>query len=140
MDFIDVSNNNTSEDSTVVYCPNTLCGSQMLFAQKGQFAGKYVCPQCGITVDPTLEYVKHENQLGSIISDENENSDDIIMVQPQERSSLKKNEHLDAIDLEIKAEIERGGRKQLVSISTQSNEAFKIGNKNMLNRLERPDK
>ena len=62
------------------------------------------------------------------------------MVQPQERLSLKKNEHLDAIDLEIKAEIERGGRKQLVSISTQSNEAFKIGNKNMLNRLERPDK
>ena len=51
MDFIDVSNNALTEDSTVVYCPNTLCGSQTLFCAEGQFAGKYVCPQCGITVD-----------------------------------------------------------------------------------------
>src|SRR6476659_3856718 len=107
MDFIDVSNNNSNtSDSTIVYCPNKLCGSQMLLPQKGPFAGNYVCPQFGITIDPTLEYVKHENRLGSIISDENENSDEIIMVQPQQErsSSLKKNEHLDAIDLEMKAE------------------------------------
>ena len=124
----------------------------MLFARKGQFAENYVCPVCGMVVDPSIQYVKHENQLGSIISDENENMDDIIMVQPQQerRSPLAKDQRLnDAIDLEMKAEIERGGRKQLVSISTQSNEAFSASNTPAsttnfskvdpkVNRIERP--
>lgn len=132
MDFIDASN---MQQPILAYCPSELCGGQMLLVQKGKLAGNYICQSCGTTIDPALEYLKHEDELGSIMSDEQDN-EGIAIVQPDEPT--KKDDYLlDWASREIKTEIERGGRKQVVSISgTFVNPPS--GSK--INRIERPQK
>jgi hypothetical protein len=127
MDFIDTSNTSQSQP-LAAYCPNDLCGGEMFLMTKGKLEGNYVCVSCGMTVDPTREYFKHEDDLSSKMDDANDDDGFSGIVQADEKP--KRNEHLDAIELEMKAEIEKGGRKQLVAISSDSATAFAAKNPN----------
>lgn len=135
MDFIDVSDNNVSShpQQTNAFCPT--CGGKMLFVTKGSLAENYVCESCGTTINPEVEYLSHNSEITDMFEDEN-NLDSLSIVQKQDPPKNQGPD--DWVDRDIKMEIERGGRKQVVSISTnKSSEAFTMKGSG-INRIERP--
>jgi len=145
MDLIDASNNNNNSSSsqqqeqTNTFCPS--CDGKMLYVTKGNLAENYVCESCGTTIDPKVEYVKHESDLIDMSDDE---SDPDMLSIVQKQDPPKYQGPTDWVDKEMKAEIEKGGRKQVVSISanksSNNNEAFGMKGSAGINRIERPKK
>lgn len=128
MNFIDASDAHQN-----VSCPS--CGGRMLYVQKGKFAEKYICESCGMTIDPALEYTSHQSRITNRSEDESD-PDSFIIVQKEDHP---KNQE-DCASRELRQDIERGGRRQVVSITDLNSTSFasKESNLSKVNRIERP--
>lgn len=70
---------------------------------------------------------------------EDETDSDMLSIVQKQDLPKEQGSFSDQIDRDIKAEIERGGRKQVVSISTKSSDVSSIKGSG-INRIERPKK
>lgn len=106
----------------------------MLFVSKGKLTGNYICESYGMTVNPQIEYVNHENEI--VTKAEEESNANLISIVQKE---APKDTELDWIDKEIKMEIERSGRRQVVSITDLNSSSFAYQQSNLkTNKIERP--
>lgn len=145
MDFID-SSAAAQEEASLVFCPS--CGFQMLFVTKGELTGNYICQMCGMTIDSRLEDINQDDEITIKSEEESTALDSLIMVQKDDDDRPISSKVDDWINADIKRDIERGGRKQVISISNGNGPAaFASGTSSnnvegsklsRINRIERP--
>jgi transcription elongation factor Elf1 len=115
-----------------------ICDLKMLKVDKGQFANKYVCRNCGLTVDPREDYIKHPSQVRTA-TDEEGLKDKTPFVQSEDPERMKPKPHsmydiLDESEEDLKKQLYSKGY-QLVKVEDKTSDAVTGQD---FNKVQRP--